>query len=110
MQLFYASTTEGSRFTARAPMPTEGVPRHPQVVALADGSLVAAWDEAVSGRRRVVLASRGPSSPAFAGRRVVADADSAEYPAVAAAGGTAVVAWKSGNAERSVIHVARVVR
>jgi hypothetical protein len=110
MQLFHASTTDGSRFTPRAPLPTEGVPRHPQVVALADGSLVAAWDEAVSGRRRVVLTSRGPSSPAFAGRRVVADADSAEYPAVAAVGGTAVVAWKSGNAERSVIHVARVVR
>ena len=110
MQLFSASTTDGSRFTARAPMPTEGVPRHPQVVALADGSLVAAWDEAVSGRRRVVLASRGPSSPAFAGRRVVADADSAEYPAVAAAGGTAVVAWKSGSAERSVIRVTRVGR
>src|SRR5436853_3765991 len=66
MQLFYAVTRDGQRFTPRTAMPTEGVPRHPQVATLANGSVIAAWDEAVSGRRRVVLASKGPRGAGFA--------------------------------------------
>ena len=108
MQLFYATTRDGKSFTRRMPMPTEGVPRHPQIATLANGSVVAAWDEAANGRRRVVLASKSAAMMVFAGRRVVVDADTAEYPAIATVGSGMVVAWTSGPAERSVIRVARL--
>jgi hypothetical protein len=109
MQLFYAVTRDGQRFTPRTAMPTEGVPRHAQVVTLASGTVIAAWDEAVNGRRRVVLASKEPRGTGFANRRIAGDAETAEYPAIVAVDSAVIVASTSGVAERSVIRVTRVV-
>ena len=107
MQLFFASTRDGKRFTTRVPMPTEGVPRHAQVTALPNGSIVATWDEAANGRRRVVLSAKDAARDAFGGRTVISAEASAEYPAIAAIGSSAILAWKSGAADRSVIRVSR---
>jgi hypothetical protein len=107
MQLFFASTRDGKRFTPRAALPTEGVPRHPQLATLANGTVVAAWDEAANGGRRVVLAVKQAARPAFEGRSVVTDSQTAQYPAIAAVDASAVVAWTSGAVEQSVVRVSR---
>jgi len=110
MQLFFASTRDGKSFTPRVALPTEGVPRHPQLATLANGAIVAVWDEAANGRRRVVLSEKNVARPAFEGRTVAADAQTAEYPAVAAVDSVAVVVWTSGPIDQSVIRAVRFQR
>jgi hypothetical protein len=56
-----------------------------------------------------VLASKGPRDSGFAKRRTVGDAETAEYPAIAAVDSAVIVASTNGAADRSVISVARVV-
>lgn len=109
LALSYAVSHDGRTFTPRLRVPTEGTPRHPQLAIGADGSLLAAWDEAASGTRRVVAgrAAAASSAPIHFERQIIASGGTDQYPVVAATERAAIVAWVSGAAERSVIRVRR---
>ena len=105
--LFYATSADAKHFSPRQPIPTEGMPHHPQIAIGRDGTPLVAWDEAADGGRRAVMArvsgdAGGP--PRFA--REVLD-DTAIYPVVASSRSGAVIAWTSGKSPDSVIRVER---
>jgi hypothetical protein len=107
--LFHAATSDGRSFSARAPLPVEGQAHHPQLAVAHDGTLVAAWDEVLDGRRRIVTA-RGRSE-AHGGLRFERDAhvvDGGVYPATAVTTATVVVAWTAGPPDASTIQVRRM--
>jgi len=106
LELFYAASSDGRQFSPRRRLPTEGVPKHAQVAAAQDGSLIIVWEEQARGTRRVV-AGRTHGGEAFT-RQIVSGAGSAVYPVVAAAGDSTVVAWTHEVKERSVIQVTRL--
>jgi hypothetical protein len=112
LALFYATSADGRRFTARQPLPTEGFPRHPQIALSTAGEPTIVWDEQVGGVKRIALA-RGRTDSAgvtrFA-RRAAVDAAPAAYPVVAMAEDAAVVAWVSGPGADTVIRVERLAR
>ena len=112
MALFHAVTTDHRTFCSRNRVPTEGAtPKHPRATTLTDGRVAVVWDEGVSGRRQVVLGRKGRRPGDVFDRTVLPDYDFAQYPAVAALPeGGLVVAWASGVAERTVVHVARMGR
>jgi len=111
LALFYANTRDGRSFTPRQPLPVEGAPRHPQIAAAANGTLLVVWDEAMSGRRRVVLAHAAAvaSGALRFAREPIGNGPIDEYPVVAATTDGAVVAWASRTGDRSVIRVLRAV-
>ena len=108
MALFYASSSDGRRFTARERIPTEGMPHHPQIAIASDGSLAMAWDGLLNGTRRAVVARAmfdATGRPRF--DRLVASGDGpAVYPIVAVAGDATIAAWTSGRSPEPVIQVA----
>jgi hypothetical protein len=106
LELFYAASSDGRQFSARRRLPTEGVPKHAQVAAAQDGSLIVVWEEQARGTRRVV-AGRARGGEAFT-RQIVSGAGPAVYPVVALAGDSTVVAWTHEVKERSVIQVTRL--
>ena len=104
LALFYASSRDGRQFTKRQQLPTEGVPRHPQIAVGSGDELMVVWDEQLSGTRRVALARAsvvGDRAPRF-GRHDVGDDARGVYPAVAIAGGEAIVAWTSGSGQTAI--------
>ena len=104
LALFYASSHDGRQFTKRQQLPTEGVPRHPQIAVGSDGELMVVWDEQLSGTRRVALARAsvgGDGAPRFV-RHDVSDDTRGVYPAIAIAGGDAIVAWTSGSGQTAI--------
>lgn len=108
--LFYSTSADGRRFAARERIPTEGMPHHPQIAAVADGSLALAWDEMIAGKRRAVAARvmfDATGRPRF-DRQVVSGEEPAVYPIVAATGDATLVVWTSGRTPESVIRVARL--
>jgi hypothetical protein len=110
LALFYAASDDGRRFTRRQRMPTEGVPRHPQIATDARGGAIVVWEEQAGGTRRVAL---GRSTPGAAGsirfgRQIISGDTPAVYPVVAATEGGIVAAWTSGPAGRTVLHTAVV--
>jgi hypothetical protein len=107
--LFYATSTDGKRFSVRQRIPTEGMPHHPQVAIGPSGSITMAWDEGANGKRRVAIARSTVDAKGAALTRTVL-AEAAVYPVVAAAGDAAIVAWTSGGGAASVIRVERVAR
>jgi hypothetical protein len=108
LALFYAMSSDGRRFTPRQRIPTDGVPRHPQIIVNARGGLVVTWDEQSNGSRRIALArgTVGTSGVQFA-RAVVSDAVRASYPVIATTQDGIVAAWTSGPATQSVLRVQR---
>jgi hypothetical protein len=108
--IFYATSADGRRFTARLRLPTEGTPHHPRLAVAADGSLVAAWDEVVSGTRRVVIARAAADvsgKPQFH-REVLSSRAPGLYPVLAAVRDAVVTAWTSGTVSTdSTIQVTR---
>jgi hypothetical protein len=113
LALFYAASSDGRGFTTRRRLPTHGTPRHPQITALANGSLVVAWDEELEGGRRRVAAatvSAAGAAPQFTPLSLD-DRIRGEYPVVAGLNdGAIVMAWVSGAIGQSVIRVAAVTR
>ena len=109
MALFYATSSDGRRFTARQSIPTEGFPRHPQIALGPHGEAVVAWDERTEGNSRVVIAhgTGDTHGTVHFARQVVGDNASASYPVIATAGDASVIAWQSGTTERTVIRVDR---
>jgi hypothetical protein len=108
MALFHAASADGRRFTARQPMPTEGVPGHPQVALGPAGTIVVAWDELLDGARRIVVA-RGDVAEggAFQFVRESVGREPGTDPAVAPLADGAIVAWTHGTTGRTAIRVAR---
>jgi hypothetical protein len=104
--LFYTTSADGVRFTARERIPTQGMPHHPQIAIGSSGAPVIAWDEALNGGRQAAMArvASAIGRGRFA-RELVAD--TAVYPVVAAVPGGTVVAWTSGKSPASVIRVER---
>jgi hypothetical protein len=108
LALFYATSKDGQRFTKRQQIPTEGVPRHPQLALGPDGTITVAWDEHLKGARRVVVVqgtSDHENSVRFI-RQSVSD-EPGSYPAVASLAGGAIVAWTNGTTGNTVIRVER---
>jgi hypothetical protein len=109
ISIFYATSTDGRRFTPRIELPTEGQARHPQLAVAADASLLAAWDESGDGRRQIVLA-RGmrqrDGSVHF--EREVLDDGAGVYPAIAISAEGPLLAWTGGTAQTSTISVRRL--
>jgi len=108
MALFYASSRDGERFTARQRLPAEGVARHPQIALGAGGRVVAAWEEQEGAARRVVLArAAGDGSAMKFAREAVTDSAPAVYPAIAATGDGIVAVWTSGAQGQTVLRTVR---
>jgi hypothetical protein len=111
LRLFLSSTTDGRRFTARAQLPAAGAAYHSQLVAAADGTLVAAWDQVVSGAPRSVRLARarpGDGGQAqFEAIDLGADTEGS-YPALALTPGHVVIAWTMRGASSKPLRVLRV--
>jgi hypothetical protein len=99
--LFYATSTDGLRFTPRLRVPTLGSPKptHPQIVLHGERVFVA-WDELVAGRRVAALreATRTSGGTLRTGEVVtVAPAAAASHPVVAATRDGLVAVWTTGG-------------
>jgi hypothetical protein len=111
LALFYASTTDGKRFAARAEVPTHGAAAHGQIVIDASGNPVVAWDEIVNGARHIALArvrSSGKGPPSFA---PIASPDAAAdrgWPVLATVGKETFVAWVAGSGVGNAIRIAPI--
>jgi hypothetical protein len=106
--LFYASTTDGKRFTPRMRIATLGGPKpsHPQLV-VQGGRVVVAWDEQHGGRRVAAVRAWRPGT----GQPVIEMLNAGgagSYPVLAATDGGIVAAWTSGASGASTIAVGRV--
>jgi hypothetical protein len=111
--LFYSTSADGRRFTARERIPTEGMPHHPQIAMAAGGSLALAWDEMAGGKRRAVAARvtfDAAERPRFE-RRVIGEGEPAIYPVIAVTAAGTVAAWTSGTGQTAIrVHVDRSAR
>jgi hypothetical protein len=110
LAMFYARSENGSGFTPRQRIPTEGVPRHVQTIAGPGDSIWAVWDEGVDGVRRIAL---GQGSADSAGqmtwrRRILSSTATATYPVLASVQDGVVAAWSAGTGPASAIHVERL--
>jgi hypothetical protein len=110
--IFYASSTDGQKFTARVHVPTLGSlkPSHPVVALDAAGRIVVAWDELVNGRRVVAARLGTPGAGGamtFGPHEIVNQQGHGVYPAVTTTGDATIVAWTAGGSD-SVINVRRI--
>jgi hypothetical protein len=108
--LFYASSTDGVRFTDRQQIPTRGVPRHAQIALGSRDRITIAWDEQSGGKRNIAIAraTADPSgTPTFSRQSIVDDAPGA-YPFVATVDTATIVGWTSGVSGQTVIRVTEV--
>ena len=110
LALFYAMSVDGKRFTPRQRIPTEGVPRHPQMIVAPGGDIIVGWDEQAKGTRRIAVARGTIDSKGLAKfmRQPVGDGTRAEYPVLAAVGNDTLVAWTSGSVGQTVLRVERL--
>lgn len=110
LALFYAMSVDGKRFTARQQIPTDGVPRHPQMAIDRKGGLIVAWDEQAKGTRRIALARGSVDAKGIARfvKQPLGDGVRAEYPALASTGDGTLVTWTSGSVGQTVLRVERL--
>jgi hypothetical protein len=108
MALFHAMSRDGQHFTPRQQLRTEGVPRHPQIALEAGGTLAVAWDEQLSGSRRIVLArgTVGPKDFVRFSRESISE-EAGTYPAIASLADGPIVAWTSGTTDDAFLRVTR---
>jgi hypothetical protein len=109
--LFYATSRDGRTFTARQRIPTEGVPRHPQITLGPRGDVVVAWDEEARGGRRVALARGTMQSGGTVRflRQTIGHGERGVYPVTATASDGLILAWTSGQGNQTVIRTERLV-
>jgi hypothetical protein len=108
IELFYATSIDGRSFNQRTKLPTQGIPHHPQIAVAVDGSLIAAWDEAVAGVRRAVVALAPSTEPSRFVRVSVSATETSVYPVIASSDGAPIAAWTTKTGERSAIAVRRI--
>jgi hypothetical protein len=109
--LFYAASRDGRTFTSRQRIPTEGVPRHPQITIGSRGDVVVAWDEQTRSGRRVALARgtmEGGTTMRFL-RQTIGNGERGVYPVAATVPDGIVLAWTSGQGSQTVIRTDRIV-
>jgi len=111
LKLFLSSTTDGRRFTGRTPLPTAGAAYHPQIVTAPDGTLIAAWDEVVTGAPRRVRVARG--RPETSGQTRfdpidIGQESEGSYPALTVTSEHVIVAWTARGASFKPLRVLRV--
>ena len=109
LALFYATSSDGQRFTKRQQIQTNGVPRHPQIAVGPGEQITVAWDEQANGGRRIAVA-RGTiddSSAVRFARESIADGTDGAYPAIAPLPDGTLVAWTTGTADSSVLRIMR---
>ncbi len=111
MALFYATSQDGRSFTARQQIPTEGVPRHPQIALRDNGQLIVAWDEQARGTRRVAIARGSVDAKGIARftRQPIGDTLRAEYPVIATVDDATIVAWTSGSSGQTTLRTQRLM-
>ena len=111
LRLFVSSTTDGTRFSPRVALPVAGAAYHPQLIAAPDGTLLAAWDEVVTGAARRVKLARGRlddhGQTRFEPIDLGTDVDGV-YPALTATPTHAVVAWSVRGASASPLRIRRI--
>ncbi len=109
LALFYATSTDGRRFTAKQRIPSEGVPRHPQLALGARGVLVT-WDEQANGRRRIALARGTVDDSGLVRfvRQAIVDPQPGGHPVLATTAEGAVLAWTSGGTGQTVLRIERL--
>ncbi len=105
--LFYASTRDGQRFTARQRIPTLGSPKpmHPQIALAPGGKVVVAWDELLKGARVAAvrtLTPRGDGSVQVGEATRLAPAGGASHPVVSGTAEGVVAAWATGGDDSRV--------
>jgi hypothetical protein len=108
--LFYASSRDGRQFTTRQRIPTEGVPRHPQIALGPRGELFVVWDEEVRGLRRVALGRgtiHGDRAVRFT-RHAISEGERGVYPVAAAASDAMILVWTSGTAGQTTLRTERM--
>jgi hypothetical protein len=103
--MFYATSQDGVHFTPRQSLPTEGFPRHVQMIVTAHNEIVAVWDEQAPGTRRIAMARGSLNGGGIAHfmRESVDDRDPATYPVIAAVDRGIVVAWTSGPSGQTIL-------
>ena len=110
LALFYAASADGSRFTPRQQIPTEGVPRHPQIALGSSGQMIVAWDEQSSGKRTIAVGRGtidGKGTARFS-RETLRDDAPGNYPFVATTDSATIVGWTSGTSGATVIRTRRL--
>ena len=106
--LFYATTSDGKRFSPRMRVsPMRRNIAHPQLAVGPGGEVAVFWDEIVNGRRRVFL-SRKDGVSGFGAAEALSDTTATSYPVPVVADGAFVVAWTEGGGDDSRIVVRRV--
>jgi hypothetical protein len=106
--LFYSTTRDGKRFTARTRVsPLRRNITHPQIAVGPAGEVAVFWDELVNGRRRVFL-SRRASNGSFGPAEPLSGTTSASYPMPVFADGGFVVAWTDGGGDDARVVVRRL--
>jgi hypothetical protein len=113
--LFYATSRDGNRFSARARLPVAAgsTPGHPQLTLLPDGGAAIVWDEVVSGVRRVSF-TRVSRAGVFASPQILSGDEAASNPVIVRSDTNVLVAWTSRSSaaksagEPSLIRVRRI--
>ncbi len=110
--LFHAMSQDGRSFSARERIPTDGVPRHPQLAIGRDGAVVVVWDEGGDGMRRIASAYgvAEESGRLRFQRRPWSGSEPGVYPAIAATDNGLLAAWTTGPPATSVIRVRQFER
>ena len=110
LALFHATSADGRHFSTRERIPTEGLPRHPELAIDSTGALIAVWDEQENGTRRVVLARAAPNGagPVRFTRDILAGAGTNVYPALVPVADGVAVAWTAGPSTGSLIRVMHI--
>ncbi len=108
--LFYATSRDGRTFTARQRIPTEGVPRHPQITLGPRGDVVVAWDEQTRRGRGVALARGTMQSGGTVRflRQTIGNGEPGVYPVAATASDGIILAWTSGPSGNTTLRTERI--
>ena len=112
LALFYAMSKDGRSFSPRVRVPSKGAAHHAQLITVADGSLLLAWDEIGAGGRKIHLArakADDGGKPSF-DELSAGNVGLGNYPQLAETAAGAVMAWSMTEGGRSLIGVVRVRR
>jgi hypothetical protein len=111
--IFYASSADGSAFTARVRVPTLGAPRpmHPQIAVGRGGRLYVAWDEVIDGTRQAAvrpLRLDSAGQPVFEeASRLGTPGTPTSYPFLVSTPHGALAVYVHGQPGDTVIRIAR---